>query len=227
MADPKKDKPKEKPPGWNLDPTELVILFVLLLAIGGTIVPGVINYITSGEISFYGFKLSYIFNFFKDNVFFFKLFGFGVAGVAAAGTMFLNRSADLIAASEIAKMYPATVNTPDIFTASSEELVSRNRWKNVIDYVESENPGNWRLAIIEADIMLDELLFSLRLPGNTIGDKLKAVEPSDFLSLNEAWEAHKARNMIAHEGQDFLLNQREARRIISLYEMVFKEFEVI
>ena len=75
--------------------------------------------------------------------------------------------------------------------------------------------------------MLNELLFFFLLPGNTIGDKLKAIEPSDFLSLNEAWEAHKARNMIAHEGQDFLLNQREARRIISLYEMVFKEFEVI
>lgn len=224
---PKKDKKPEKPEGWNLDATELAILFVLLLALAGTILPGIVNYVTSGEISFYGFKLSNISNFFKENVFFFKLFGFGVAGISAAGTIFLNRSADLITAAEIAKMYPDTVKTADVFSVSSEELASRNRWKNIIDYVESESPSNWRLAIIEADIMLDELLFSLRLPGNTIGDKLKAIEPSDFLSLNEAWEAHKARNMIAHEGQDYLLNQREARRIISLYEMVFREFEVI
>ena len=225
MAEEKKEKPKPK--GWNFDATELVILFVLLLAIAGTIVPGVINYITSGEISFYGFKLSNISNFFKQNVFFFKLFGFGVAGLSAAGTMFLNRSADLIAASEIAKMYPQVIGEETQFPVPAEAVISQNRWKNVVDYVESENPGNWRLAIIEADIMLDELLFSLRLPGNTIGEKLKAVEPSDFLSLNEAWEAHKARNMIAHEGQNYLLNQREARRIISLYEMVFREFEVI
>jgi len=36
-----------------------------------------------------------------------------------------------------------------------------------------------------------------------MGDKLKAVEKSDFNSIELAWEAHKARNMIAHEGSDF------------------------
>jgi hypothetical protein len=75
--------------------------------------------------------------------------------------------------------------------------------------------------------MLDDLLGSLRLPGETMGEKLKAVEKSDFNTIDFAWEAHKARNMIAHEGPEFLLNQRETRRIISLYESVFREFEII
>jgi hypothetical protein len=33
--------------------------------------------------------------------------------------------------------------------------------------------------------------------------------------------------MITHEGTDFLVSQREIRRIISLYEAVFKEFQLI
>ena len=75
--------------------------------------------------------------------------------------------------------------------------------------------------------MLDELLEKLQLPGDTMGEKLKAVEKSDFNTIDNAWEAHKFRNMIAHEGQNFMVNQREIRRIISLYETVFKEFAII
>jgi hypothetical protein len=81
--------------------------------------------------------------------------------------------------------------------------------------------------VIEADIILDSLLEKLNLPGQTMGDKLKAVERSDFLTIDQAWEAHKARNNIAHQGGEFLFNQREARRIIALYGEVFKEFHLI
>ena len=75
--------------------------------------------------------------------------------------------------------------------------------------------------------MLGELLEKLGLPGETMGERLKAVEKSDFTTIEYAWEAHKFRNVIAHGGNDFLINQREIRRIISLYEAVFKEFFLI
>ena len=97
----------------------------------------------------------------------------------------------------------------------------------ILTLSESQNQSDWRLAIIEADIILDELLQKLQLPGDTMGEKLKAVEKSDFTTIESAWEAHKARNMIAHNGSDFLINQREIRHIISLYEAVFKEFFLI
>ena len=75
--------------------------------------------------------------------------------------------------------------------------------------------------------MLDEMLDSVGYRGETMGDKLKSVEKSDFLTLDLAWEAHKIRNAIAHEGAEFTIDQREARRVISLYERVFQEFEFI
>jgi hypothetical protein len=56
---------------------------------------------------------------------------------------------------------------------------------------------------------------------------MKSIEKSDFNSIDMAWEAHKIRNSIAHEGSDFLLNQREAKRVIGLYEIVFREFRYI
>ena len=67
----------------------------------------------------------------------------------------------------------------------------------------------------------------MSLPGNTIGEKLKAVEKSDFISLDNAWEAHKVRNSIAHEGMNHILNQREVNRVIDMYKTVFEEFRII
>ncbi len=101
------------------------------------------------------------------------------------------------------------------------------KWQVVMDNINSEDPSKWRFAILEADIILSELLDALNLPGDNIGDKLKAVEASDFETIEEAWEAHKIRNAIAHEGSEFLLSQREARRVIDLFAKVFEEFEVI
>lgn len=101
------------------------------------------------------------------------------------------------------------------------------KWERVMAHAESANEGDWRLAVLEADIMLSELLDNLSLPGDSIGDKLKVVEKSDFLTLDNAWEAHKIRNQIAHEGGDFLLSQREARRVVELYRTVFEEFQMI
>ena len=63
--------------------------------------------------------------------------------------------------------------------------------------------------------------------GDTLGERLKNTSKADFKTIDVAWEAHKIRNAIAHEGSDFLLSQRESKRIIGLYETVFKEFSYV
>lgn len=111
--------------------------------------------------------------------------------------------------------------------AGVNETDGDRRWRGVLAKLASDNPSDWKLAIIEADTILDELVATMNLAGTTLGERLKAIEPSDFLTLNQAWEAHKARNRIAHEVDGVPLSLREARRIITLYEQVFKEFAYI
>lgn len=98
------------------------------------------------------------------------------------------------------------------------------KWSRILTHIESANVNDWSLAIIEADIILGEILDKLGYHGESIGEKLKQVEKGDFKTLNEAWEAHKVRNAIAHQGSDFVMNQREAKRVIGLYRQVFEEF---
>jgi hypothetical protein len=103
-----------------------------------------------------------------------------------------------------------------------------HKWQQVQEHVASHNPHEWRLAILEADIILDELVYERFSDlGETLGERLKRVDRADFRSIDKAWEAHRTRNAIAHEGSSFELSEREMRHILNLYEEVFREFHYI
>ena len=75
--------------------------------------------------------------------------------------------------------------------------------------------------------MLNELLDVLGYRGETMADKMKQVDPAKFNGINLAWEAHRVRNALAHQGSMQELNAREARRVIELFEAVFREFRFV
>lgn len=105
--------------------------------------------------------------------------------------------------------------------------IKNEQWELIEEHVSSNNPSDWRIAILEADNMLEDMLVRMGYDGDSIADRLRAVEPSDFTHIQSAWEAHKVRNKIAHEGVNFTVTQREARRVIELYRKVFEEFHYI
>jgi hypothetical protein len=111
--------------------------------------------------------------------------------------------------------------------ASHDVSRAQLRWNRIMEQTISDSEQYWRLAILEADIMLNELLDSLGYKGETMADKMKQVNRAGFNTIDLAWEAHKVRNEVAHEGSNLLLNAREVRRVIGLYERVFKEFKYI
>lgn len=119
------------------------------------------------------------------------------------------------------------------YRAAAESVAVRDvsksqlRWNRILEQVHSDSEQNWRLAILEADIMLSELLDVLGYKGETMADKMKAVVRGDFKTIDLAWEGHRVRNAIAHQGQMQALSQRETQRIIGLYGQVFREFRFI
>ena len=112
-------------------------------------------------------------------------------------------------------------------TAQTGDTVLAHRWENALKHIESPNANDWKQAILDADIILDDLLTRMGYRGESVGEKLKRVQPGDMKSLNEAWEAHKVRNQIAHDGSTFSLNQHEAKQVIHMYRKVFEEFYYI
>jgi len=120
-----------------------------------------------------------------------------------------------------------------MFNAAQRPVATRDipktqlRWSRILEQARGGSEHGWRLAILEADILLNELLDMQGYKGETMADKMKQVDRAHFNSVDAAWEAHKIRNRIAHDGAAHALSQREARRVISLYEKVFREFGYI
>lgn len=113
-----------------------------------------------------------------------------------------------------------------------------DRWHVVEGYMRDEMEVMWRLGIIEADNLLYDVLKEKGYGanakgygadakggnGSSLGDMMKEA---NFNSISQAWDAHKVRNRIAHEGSAYHLTDREARRVYGLYEEVLRELKAI
>ena len=72
------------------------------------------------------------------------------------------------------------------------------RWKEVEKLLRGEGEASRKLAVIEADKLLDSVLKGMMMPGDTMGDRLKFATYK-FPWINEIWWAHRVRNQLAHE----------------------------
>lgn len=93
-------------------------------------------------------------------------------------------------------------------------------WENIASQFNSSDPELWKIAIINADALLEEFITSLGYPGETFGEKLKAMQRQGVSWVDSAWDVHLTRNKIAHQGAQFKLNNREAFRAFKIYESI-------
>jgi hypothetical protein len=153
-----------------------------------------------------------------------KAFSFIITAAAIVGISHAFKKLKAINDAEKEIYNPVVVSVSDDHVYLDEK---NEKWEHIVGLINSPNQSDWRLAIIEADIILEELLRAAGYHGDSIGDMLKSVEVSDFLTIDHAWKGHRVRNNIAHAGSDFMLNERMAKETIAHYEMVFKEFKII
>ncbi len=124
------------------------------------------------------------------------------------------------------KIEEANEKIIDSLTPDDNGMVNP-RWEIVQKYYNSANQSDWKLAILEADIMLYEVLNKSGFDGYSIGEMLKSTDKSKLNSLDEAWSAHKIRNEIAHSGTSYILSRDLVEKAISQYEKVFNELNFI
>lgn len=116
--------------------------------------------------------------------------------------------------------YSTLIVTPD-------ETNEHPRWKHIKSLASGKSPSEWREAIIEADILLDELLTDQGYEGENVAERLNSAERGHLGALKDAWEAHKVRNQIAHQGSTFQISAELTNRTLAHYETVFRELKAI
>lgn len=98
----------------------------------------------------------------------------------------------------------------------------KERWQAVLGHIDLMNESDWKLAIIEADKLVDDLLIQKGYKGESMAERLASVEKDELSSIDLLWEAHKVRNRIAHK-VGFKLTNQEADKVISYYKEALEE----
>ncbi|MEY4723018.1 MAG: hypothetical protein RLZZ324_531 [Candidatus Parcubacteria bacterium] len=91
----------------------------------------------------------------------------------------------------------------------------RRRWVEIEKAMETPGEMGKKLAIIEADKLLDTALKSLSMAGETLGERLKFAQYK-YPELRDVWPAHRVRNQLAHEAS-YHLDTGTARRSLKQF----------
>lgn len=97
-------------------------------------------------------------------------------------------------------------------------------WAKITARLETGLESEYKLAIIEADSMLNDILKRMGFGGETLGERLEKLTVAILPNLKQIWEAHKIRNNIVHD-PDYRLTLDEARRVLDIYEQALRDLQ--
>jgi hypothetical protein len=103
---------------------------------------------------------------------------------------------------------------------------AERQWDKIFARLESGNPSEYKVAILEADALADTIMASSRWTGSNLGERIAAVHPGQIESIESLREAHAVRNRIVNEA-GFEVNREEAERVLGLYARFLEEMELL
>lgn len=100
----------------------------------------------------------------------------------------------------------------------------KKQWEE-IEAISSQGRMGKKMAIVEADKLLDGVLKSMAMPGTTLGERLKFA-CYKYPDLKNVWFAHRLRNQVVHEAT-FEIGDRDARSAVAEYKKALKVLKVL
>jgi len=84
--------------------------------------------------------------------------------------------------------------------------------------------SEYKLAVIEADSMLDDILKRMGYSGETLGERLTKLTAATLPNIEDIKTAHQIRNNIIHD-PDYRLSLDEARKVLDIYEKALRDLQ--
>lgn len=110
--------------------------------------------------------------------------------------------------------------------ATLSRSMLREQWDAIKAHLNENTPANRKLAIIEADKLVDHILKESGFGGEHMADRLERLAPHNLRSFDRLWRAHKVRNEIVHS-MGYEVPEREAKQALDDYEEFLKEVRIL
>lgn len=104
-----------------------------------------------------------------------------------------------------------------------KSFVSR-KWQEIEALMQQQKPSSYKVAILDADKLVDYVLKTKVGTDGNMGERLKKSQKlfSSYQNYNNLWEAHKMRNRVAHEA-DHELHFAEAKKNIGYFKKALRD----
>ncbi|OGZ71152.1 MAG: hypothetical protein A2904_00845 [Candidatus Staskawiczbacteria bacterium RIFCSPLOWO2_01_FULL_33_9] len=100
-----------------------------------------------------------------------------------------------------------------------------NRWKKIQKRAETGIESEYKLALIEADDFLNEILEERGFIGNNFEELVNNAGKAALPNLDEIFLAHEIRNSIVYN-PDYKIDLEKAKKILAIYESTIKTIGV-
>ena len=117
----------------------------------------------------------------------------------------------------------------DLEDASSWRDYGRSKifkkWRKIKERLKKDNEAEYKLALIEADKMLNDVLKKMGYGEESLVEKLKRLSSSDVSNLEELLRANEICQDVIRD-PDYKLTKEKAEEVINIFEKSFKDLEV-
>ena len=99
------------------------------------------------------------------------------------------------------------------------------QWTKVLKRLDTGKEADYKLAIIEADGLLNDILKKIGYNGKTMAKILEQLDVTILPNIEQVWKVHKIRNNVVHD-PDYELRLEQAREALEIYEKTFRDLEM-
>ncbi len=99
-------------------------------------------------------------------------------------------------------------------------------WRRILKRLKDKDPAQWKLAINEADKIVDEIVKHMNIKAETMDERLEQVNASQLSNIEEIKSAHQV-SVTIKKNPEFELSLEESKRLINIYAKAFREFNLI
>jgi len=99
-------------------------------------------------------------------------------------------------------------------------------WNKIKARLDTGLEAEYKLAVLEADSMMDDVLKRMGFSGANLGERLDKLTVVSLPNLDEARLAHQARNNVVRD-PDYRLSLDEAKKIIAIFEESLMDLQAL
>jgi hypothetical protein len=100
------------------------------------------------------------------------------------------------------------------------------KWKKIEKRLESKDEAELKLAVIEADELLDKVMDEIGYKGENLTEKLEKITEEIISNLKELKEIRKIKEDIV-EDPTYRLTEEDAKRILKVYEKALRDLQAL